>query len=56
MLIMRKILNYFPYLKITEMIYFIYSPFRKTLPRSRLQTHWISVSFYEMGDTEKGIL
>ena len=30
---------------------FTYSPFHKTLPRSRLQTHMISVRFYEMGYT-----
>ena len=29
----------------------VYSPFHKTLPTSSLQTHWISVRFYEMGDT-----
>ena len=27
-----------------------YSPFHKTLPRSSVQMHWISVRFYEMGD------
>ena len=26
-----------------------YSPFHKTLPKSSLQMHWISVRFYEMG-------
>ena len=29
----------------------IYSTFHKTLPRSSLQMQWISVRFYEMGDT-----
>ena len=29
----------------------IYSPFHKTLPKSSSQMHWISVRFYEMGDT-----
>ena len=29
------------------------SPFHKTLPRSSLPTHWISVMFYEMGDILK---
>ena len=28
-----------------------YSQFHKTLPTSRLQMHWISVRFYEMGDS-----
>ena len=28
-----------------------YSEFHKTLPKSSLQMHWISVRFYEMGDT-----
>ena len=28
----------------------MYSPFHKTLPKSSLQMHWISVRFYEMGD------
>ena len=32
-------------------IFFIYSPFHKTLPSSSLQMHFISVGFYEMGDT-----
>ena len=27
----------------------IYSPFHKTLPRSSLKMHWISVRFYEIG-------
>ena len=27
----------------------IYSPFHKTLPRSSLEMHWISVRFYEIG-------
>ena len=27
---------------------YIYSPFHKTMPRSSLQIHWISVRFYEM--------
>ena len=30
---------------------FIYSPFHKTLPKSSLRMHWISVRFYEMGDS-----
>ena len=30
---------------------FYYSQFHKTLPRSSLQMHWISVRFYEMGDS-----
>ena len=34
---------------------FTYSPFHKTLPRSSLQMHLISVRFYEMGDI-KGAL
>ena len=29
----------------------IYRPFQKTLPKSSLQMHWISVRFYEMGDS-----
>ena len=29
----------------------IYSLFHKTLPKSSLLMHWISVRFYEMGDT-----
>ena len=28
-----------------------YSQFQKTLPRSSLQMHWISLRFYEMGDS-----
>ena len=32
-----------------------YSPFHKTLSRSSLQMHLISVSFYEMGDTKNVI-
>ena len=28
-----------------------YSQFHKTLPRSGKEMHWISVRFYEMGDT-----
>ena len=27
-----------------------YSQFHKTLPKSSLPMHWISVRFYEMGD------
>ena len=27
-----------------------YSPFHKTLPKSSLQIHWISITFYDMGD------
>ena len=30
---------------------FTYSPFHKTLPKCSLLVHWISVRFYEMGDT-----
>ena len=30
--------------------YSVYSPFHKTLPKSSLRMHWISVRFYEMGD------
>ena len=30
-----------------------YSPFHKTLPKSSLKMHWISVRFYEMGDTKR---
>ena len=30
-----------------------YSQFHKTLPKSSLGMHWISVRFYEMGDTTK---
>ena len=33
-----------------QIISFWYSPFHKTLPRSSLQMHWVSVRFYEMGD------
>ena len=28
---------------------FYVSPFHKTLPKSSLKVHWISVRFYEMG-------
>ena len=35
------------------MINLMYSPFHKTLPRSSFLMHWISVRFYEMGDTWK---
>ena len=28
----------------------MYSPFHKTLPKSSLQVHWISVRFDEMSD------
>ena len=31
----------------------MYSPFYKTLPKSSLKIHWISVRFYEMGVTIK---
>ena len=30
----------------------IYSLFHKTIPRSSLQMHWISVRFYEICDTK----
>ena len=30
---------------------FIYSAFHKTLPKSSLKIHWISVRFYAMGDS-----
>ena len=33
-------------------VLFRYSRFHKTLPRSSLQIHWISVRFYEMGDSK----
>ena len=29
----------------------VYNLFQKTLPKSTLKMHWISVRFYEMGDT-----
>ena len=32
--------------------YSTYRPFHKTLPRSSLQMHWISVRFCEMGDIQ----
>ena len=32
------------------LLFLNYSPFHKTLPKSSLQLHWISVRFYEMGD------
>ena len=35
---------------------FFYSQFHKTLPKSSLQMHWISVRFYEMGDSRKTML
>ena len=31
---------------------FVYRPFHKTLPKSSVQMHWISVRFYEMDDTQ----
>ena len=31
---------------------FIYSPFHKTLPKSSLQIHLVSVRFYETGDIQ----
>ena len=34
----------------TPNLILIYSQFHKTLPKSSLQMHWISVRFYEMGD------
>ena len=33
-----------------KVIILLYSPFHKTLPKSSLQMHWISVRFYEMRD------
>ena len=42
--------------KIMEIIWrkktWIYSLFHKTLPRSSIKMRWISVRFYEMGDTK----
>ena len=35
----------------TILLYIIYSQFHKTLPKSSLQMHWISVRFYGMGDS-----
>ena len=32
-----------------------YRPFHKTLPKSSLQMHLISVRFYEMNDSKKGV-
>ena len=32
--------------------FFKYSPFHKTLPKSGSKIHWISVRFYEMGDSK----
>ena len=32
-------------------LYFRYSQFHETLPRSCLQMHWSSIRFYEMVDT-----
>ena len=46
-----KILDFFPCGAHKENNMFIYSPFHKTLPRSSLQMHLISVRFYEMGDS-----
>ena len=37
-------------------LFFIYSQFHKTLPKSILQMQWISVRFYEMGDMLNNIL
>ena len=45
----KKILNYI-YIYITIII-LLYNQFHKTLPKSSLQMHWISVKFYEMGDS-----
>ena len=36
---------------IWDMIKLLYSPFHKTLPKSSLKMNWISVRFYEMGDS-----
>ena len=36
--------------------FFKYSPFHKTLPKSSLKMHWISVRFYEIGDISAFIL
>ena len=36
-------------------LFFMYSQFHKTLLKSSLQMHWISVRFYEMGDILKKI-
>ena len=36
------------YLSLYQLCY--YSPFHKTLQRSSIQMHWISVRFYESGD------
>ena len=37
--------------KYTFEIHVSYSQFHKTLPKSNLQMHGISIRFYEMGDT-----
>ena len=34
-----------------EFTFLTYSQFHKTLPIASLQMHWISVRFYEMGDS-----
>ena len=45
----QQIWNLCPNIGLRSTIF--YSPFHKTLPKSSLQIHWISVRFYEMGDT-----
>ena len=47
-------------LKCMFLLFFLLSPprvkyiqYHKTLPKSSLQLHWISVRFYEMGDIVK---
>ena len=51
-------LNMAPHMKLQSVVNYIsvvdnltYIQFHKTFPRSSLQKHWISVRFYEMGDT-----
>ena len=43
--------NFCSFLKNFPPFFLIYSPFHKTLPSSSFQMHWISVRFYEMGDS-----
>ena len=43
-------LHDFTYIYVFHFFMFTYRPFHKTLPKSSLRIHLISVRFYEMGD------
>ena len=51
---MRKLTNK-KFKNLTDVNDVDYSQFHKTLPKSSLQMHWISVRFYEMGDISESM-